>query len=93
MGSELVTNRFSLTSKVCQSLKVIELPVYFIVEFEGLLKTGASAENFARTFLVGIEVGLCNLLLELFGLTLFARDVKETSALPRYAFLAGRIFR
>jgi len=56
-----------------------------VIEFERLLQAGTLAENFAGALLIGIETGVGNLSLQFVELTLPGINVKETSALPRYA--------
>jgi hypothetical protein len=56
---------------------------YLAIEFERLLEAGALLKNFAGAILVGPEVRLCNLLLQVVELLLFGPCVKETSARPR----------
>jgi hypothetical protein len=55
---------------------------YLAVEFERLFEAGALLKNFAGAILVGPEVRLCNLLLQIVELLLFRACVKETSARP-----------
>jgi len=59
---------------------------YFFAEVESFLKAGAFAQDLAGALLVGIEVGLSDLLLNFIELALLRLDVKETSALPRREF-------
>ena len=83
---KLIADRLALTRKFHKSLQVFELAGYLAAEIERFLQTGALAQDLAGTFLVGIEVGFGDLLLEFIELSLLAVDVKETSALPHCEF-------
>ena len=83
---ELIADRFALTREFHESFKIFELAGYLAAEIDGFLQTRALAQDLAGAFLVGIEVGFGDLLLEFSQLPLLALDVKETSALPRCVF-------
>ena len=86
MRRQLINDRLAFTGKLYQSLHVIELARYLIIEFEAFFEAGALLKGFTGTFLIGPEIGIGDLLLQLVELTLFRAGVKETSARPRCAF-------
>jgi hypothetical protein len=53
------------------------------IEFETLVKAGSLLKNFAGAILIGPEVGIGDLFLQLVNLALLVFSVKETSARPR----------
>jgi len=85
MRGQLVNDRLALTGQLYQSLHIIDLSGYLIIEFEAFLEAGALLIDFTGTFLIGPEIGFRDLLLQLVELTLFRASVKETSARPRCA--------
>jgi len=86
MRRQLINDRLAFPGKLYQSLHIIELSRYLIIEFEAFFEAGALLKDFTGTFLIGPEIGIGDLLLQLVELTLFRAGVKETSARPRCAF-------
>jgi len=58
---------------------------YLAIEFESFFEASALLKDFAGAILIGPEVGLSDLLLQVIELPLFGTGVKETSGRPRFA--------
>ena len=86
MRSKIIDHRLAFSTKLDEGLYVIQASGYIVIEFEALFEAGALLKGFTGTFLIGPEIGIGDLLLQLVELTLFRAGVKETSARPRCAF-------
>jgi hypothetical protein len=58
---------------------------YLAIEFESFFEAGSLLKDFAGAILIGPEVGLSDLFLDVIELLLFGAGVKETSGRPRFA--------
>jgi hypothetical protein len=81
---EVIKHRFAFTGEFHECLNVVDALGYLTIEIEGLFKSSALLKNFAGTVLIGPEVGLSDLLLQVVELLLLGTGVKETSARPRF---------
>jgi len=70
-------------------LHVIQAQRYLTIEIEAFLEAGPLLKDLAGAILVGPEVRICNLLLQIIELALLGSSVKETSARPHCEFSAG----
>jgi len=58
---------------------------YLAIEFESFFEAGPLLKDFAGAILIGPEIRLSDLLLQVIELPLFGAGVKETSGRPRFA--------
>jgi len=89
VGCQLVEDRLAFAGKLDERPDVIQLPRYLTIEIETFFEAGTLLKDFAGTLLIGPEIGIRDLLLQLIEVLLFRAGVKETSGRPRCEFSTG----